>query len=63
MVGLIAALQSTAAAFLMSSGSIITRDLYKAYVNKNLTWEKERSVARIIHDVNIFSFTLFSNIC
>ena len=48
MVGLIAALQSTAAAFLMSSGSIITRDLYKAYVNKNLTWEKERSVARII---------------
>ena len=28
MVGLIAALQSTAGAFLMSSGSIITRDLY-----------------------------------
>ena len=35
-VGLIAALQSTAAAFLMTSGSIITRDLYKAYVNKNI---------------------------
>ena len=33
-VGLIAALQSTAAALLMTSGSIITRDLYKAYVNK-----------------------------
>jgi SSS family solute:Na+ symporter len=48
MVGLIAALQSTAAAFLMSSGSIITRDLYKPYVDKNLTWEKERTVARII---------------
>ena len=48
MVGLIAALQSTAAAFLMSSGSIITRDLYKAYVDKDLTWKKEHSVARII---------------
>ncbi len=48
MVGLIAALQSTAAAFLMSAGSIITRDLYKAYVDKDLKWEKERSVARLI---------------
>jgi SSS family solute:Na+ symporter len=48
MVGLIAALQSTAAAFLMTSGSIITRDLYKPYVEKDLKWEKERSVARII---------------
>ena len=34
-VGLIAALQSTAAALLMTSGSIITRDLYKTYVNQN----------------------------
>ncbi len=48
MVGLIAALQSTAGAFLMSSGSIITRDLYKAYVDKDLTWEKERTVVRLI---------------
>jgi len=47
-VGLIAALQSTSAALLMTSGSIITRDLYKAYVNKNITWEKERAAARII---------------
>jgi len=47
-VGLIAALQSTAAAFLMTSGSIITRDLYKAYVNKDISWEKELAVARII---------------
>ena len=31
-VGIIAALQSTASALLMTSGSIITRDLYKAYV-------------------------------
>ena len=47
-VGLIAALQSTAAALLMTSGSIATRDLYKAYVNKNITWQKELAVARII---------------
>ena len=47
-VGLIAALQSTAAALLMTSGSIVTRDLYKAYVNKNITWEKELATARII---------------
>ena len=46
-VGLIAALQSTAAALLMTSGSI-TRDLYKAYVNKNITWQKELAAARII---------------
>jgi len=47
-VGLIAALQSTAAALLMTSGSIITRDLYKAYVNQNISWEKELAAARII---------------
>ena len=47
-LGLIAALQSTAAALLMTSGSIITRDLYKPYVNKNITWEKELAAARII---------------
>jgi len=47
-VGLIAALQATAAALLMTSGSIITRDFYKAYVDKDNSWEKERRVARII---------------
>ena len=47
-VGLIAALQSTAAAFLVTSGSIVTRDLYKAYVNKDISWEKELAAARII---------------
>ena len=47
-VGLIAALQSTAASLLMTSGSIITRDLYKAYVDQNMNWEKERRAARII---------------
>ena len=47
-VGLIAALQSTAASLLMTSGSIITRDFYKAYVDQNLNWEKERRAARII---------------
>jgi len=47
-LGLIAALQSTSAALLMTSGSIITRDLYKAYVNKDISWEKELAAARII---------------
>jgi hypothetical protein len=47
-VGLVAALQSTAAVLLMTSGSIVTRDLYKAYVGKNISWEKELSAARII---------------
>ena len=47
-VGVIAAIQSTAAAFLMTSGSIITRDLYKTYVNKNLTWKNELIAVRLI---------------
>ena len=47
-VGLVAALQSTAAVLLMTSGSIATRDLYKAYLNKNISWEKELGAARII---------------
>ena len=47
-VGIIAAMQSTAAAFLMTSGSIITRDLYKAYVNKNITWKNELLAVRLI---------------
>ena len=47
-VGIIAAIQSTAAAFLMTSGSIITRDLYKTYVNKNITWKNELIAVRLI---------------
>jgi hypothetical protein len=47
-VGLVAALQSTAAALLMTSGSIVTRDFYKAYVDKNINWDKERRAARLI---------------
>ena len=46
-VGIIAAIQSTAAAFLMTSGSIITRDLYKTYVNKNITWKNELIAVRL----------------
>ena len=46
-LGLIAALQSTAAAFLITSGSIITRDLYKAHIDQDMKWEKERLVARL----------------
>ena len=47
-VGIIAAIQSTAAAFLMTSGSIITRDLYKTYVNRNITWKNELIAVRLI---------------
>ena len=47
-VGIIAAIQSTAAAFLMTSGSIITRDLYKTYVNKNISWTNELIAVRLI---------------
>ena len=47
-VGVIAAIQSTAAAFLITSGVIITRDLYKTYVNKNISWENELVAVRII---------------
>ena len=47
-VGVIAAIQSTAAAFLITSGGIITRDLYKTYVNKNISWENELVAVRII---------------
>ena len=47
-VGVIAAIQSTAAAFLITSGGIITRDLYKTYVNKNISWKNELVAVRII---------------
>ncbi len=47
-VGVIAAIQSTAAAFLITSGGIITRDLYKTYVNKKISWENELVAVRII---------------
>ena len=47
-VGVIAAIQSTAADFLITSGGIITRDLYKTYVNKNISWENELVAVRII---------------
>lgn len=47
-VGVIAAIQSTAAAFLITSGGIITRDLYKTYVNKNISWANELVAVRII---------------
>ena len=47
-VVIIASIQSTAAAFLMTSGSIITMDLYKTYVNKNITWKNELIAVRLI---------------
>ena len=47
VLGLIEALQSTADPILMTSGSIITRDLYKAYIDQEMEWKKERLVARL----------------
>ena len=44
---LIAALQSTLAAFLMTSGSMVARDLYRPYIDKEPTWKRELLVARL----------------
>ena len=44
---LIAALQSTLAAFLMTSGSMVARDLYRPYIDKNPSWKRELLVARL----------------
>jgi len=46
-VGIIASIQSTASSFLMTSGSILTRDFYKPYIDKDITWDKERMIARL----------------
>ena len=44
---LIAALQSTLAAFLMTSGSMVARDLYRPYIDKDPSWKRELLVARL----------------
>ena len=44
---LIAALQSTLAAFLMTSGSMVARDLYRPYIDKEPSWKRELLVARL----------------
>jgi Na+/proline symporter len=44
---LIAALQSTLAAFLMTSGSMVARDLYRPYIDKEPSWTRELLVARL----------------
>ncbi|MDC0861955.1 hypothetical protein OAQ08_05105 [Alphaproteobacteria bacterium] len=46
-VCIIAALQSTIAAFLMTSGSMVARDLYKPYIDKDASWPRELLVARL----------------
>jgi len=46
-VCIIAALQSTIAAFLMTSGSMVARDLYKPYIDKEASWSRELLVARL----------------
>ena len=44
---LIAALQSTLSAFLMTSGSMVARDLYRPYIDNNPSWKRELLVARL----------------
>ena len=44
---LIAAFQSTLAAFLMTSGSMVARDLYRPYIDKEPSWTRELLVARL----------------
>ena len=44
---LIAALQSTLAAFLMTSGSMVARDLYRPYIDNEPSWTRELLVARL----------------
>tara|TARA_B100000579_G_scaffold192134_2_gene157002 strand:- start:5429 stop:7483 length:2055 start_codon:yes stop_codon:yes gene_type:complete len=44
---LIGALQSTLAAFLMTSGSMVARDLYRPYIDKEPSWKRELLVARL----------------
>ena len=46
-VGIIAALQATAGSFLMTAGSILTRDFYKPYIDKDMSWDKERMISRL----------------
>ena len=46
-ISLIAALQSTLAAFLMTSGSMVARDLYRPYIDKEPSWKRELLVARL----------------
>ena len=46
-VCIIAALQSTIASFLMTSGSMVARDLYKPYIDKDTSWSRELLVARL----------------
>ncbi len=43
----VAALQSTVSAILMTSGGMVARDLYRPYIDKNPTWKRELLVARL----------------
>ena len=44
---IIAALQSTLSAFIMTSGSMVARDLYRPYIDSKPTWKRELLVARL----------------
>ena len=43
----VAALQSTISAILMTSGGMVARDLYRPYIDKNPSWKRELLVARL----------------
>jgi len=46
-VCVLAALQSTIASFIMTTGSILSRDLYKIHIHKDCPWERELLVTRL----------------
>jgi Na+/proline symporter len=43
----VAALQSTISAILMTSGGMVARDLYRPYIDKDPSWKRELLVARL----------------
>ena len=46
-VALLAAIQTTIASFIFTTGSILSRDLYKVHIHKNCSWERELLVTRL----------------
>jgi len=46
-VAAIAALQSTGAAYLVTAGNILSRDIYRRYFRVDANWDQQRTVSRI----------------
>lgn len=46
-VAAIAALQSTLAAYMAAAGNIVSRDVYKRYINPQASWRQQRVMSRL----------------